>query len=65
MTTGYLAEKFGKPLEIQICRSAAGYYIGTLDEGMPNTRESVEYFRTKEEAETALQDGYWSQRYHP
>lgn len=65
MTIGYLALNFGgEPLTIQVLQSAAGFYIGTYDEG-PYSRESVEYFPTREDAETALQMGTWTQRRHP
>lgn len=41
--------------ELQVLRSAAGYYIGRTQEGMPYSRESM-YFKTKEEAEIRLKD---------
>ncbi|WP_127446648.1 MULTISPECIES: hypothetical protein [Xanthomonas] len=35
----------GKLLRLQVLRSAAGYYLGTVDvDGDPVSRESVEYF---------------------
>lgn len=40
-------------LELKVCCSAAGYYIGTECCGIPNSRESG-YFRTESAAETAL-----------
>lgn len=40
---------------LTVCRSAAGYYLGTLTpEGLPNSRESTEYWARKEDAEAAL-----------
>jgi len=39
--------------ELKICKSAAGYYLGTTYQGMPGSRESG-YFASKEEAENAL-----------
>ena len=36
--------------ELQVLKSAAGYYIGRTEDGMPYSRESG-YFRTYEEAE--------------
>ena len=40
-------------LVLQVCRSAAGYYLGTYCDCGPYSRES-EYFDTREEAEAAL-----------
>lgn len=49
--------------QLQVLRSAAGFYIGTLDrEGFPYSRESVEYFKSREVAETALATGQWTMR---
>lgn len=47
---------------LEVCRSAAGYYIGrifhdTMGYEEPGSRES-DYFWTKEEAETALKEGF-------
>lgn len=40
---------------IQVCKSAAGYYIGQLDlEGYPYARLSVEYYATADEARDAV-----------
>jgi hypothetical protein len=39
--------------ELQVLKSAAGYYIGRTQEGMPYSREST-YFSTKEEANELL-----------
>jgi hypothetical protein len=39
--------------ELQVLRSAAGYYIGRTENGMPYSRES-DYFRNKDDAEWAL-----------
>lgn len=54
----------GKRLPLQVQRSAAGHYIGTFDDG-PVSRESVEYFPTREAARHALETGAWTQRQHP
>lgn len=35
-------------LPIQVCQSAAGYYIGQLENGMPYSRLSCNYFPTYE-----------------
>jgi hypothetical protein len=64
---GQLAREFGgQSLPLQVLRSAAGFYLGTLEDGMPYTRESVEYWPTQEQAERAMaigEDG-WTQRDH-
>lgn len=40
---------------IVVCVSGAGYYIGQMEpDGSPSTRLSVEYWRTYEEAQDAL-----------
>lgn len=63
---GQLAREFtGKRLPLQICQSAAGYYIGTWDEEGPVSRESAEYFRKETLAQLALETGDWTQRDHP
>jgi hypothetical protein len=61
---GWLAEKFGKrQLPLQICESAAGFYVGTRHENQPFTRESVEYWRTREQAnEALLSQDKWTQK---
>jgi hypothetical protein len=58
----------GKRLPLQVLRSAAGYYLGTFDNGTedgPVSRESVEYFPTHEAARHALHTGAWTQRPQP
>ena len=43
--------------EIQVLRSGAGYYLGTVDEeGFPNCRISSGYAKTRELAENLLPD---------
>lgn len=64
MTYGVLAARYGYHLELQVLRSGAGWYLGTFYEG-PFSRESVEYWRTEEEARTALESGNWTQRENP
>lgn len=54
----------GKRLPLQVLRSTAGYYLGTLDDG-PVSRESVDYFPTHEAASHALKTGAWTQRSQP
>lgn len=65
---GYLAQEFGGvSLPLEALPSAAGWYLGTLDEGgAPYSRESVEYWKTRTQAEAALHDSSsWTQRRHP
>lgn len=47
-----------------VCKSGTGFYIGATDEetGEPVSRDSVEYWRTKEEAFEALKNRSWTQR---
>lgn len=60
---GMLAAAAGKAFPLEVCKSNAGFYIGTLDEeGAPYTRESVEYWRKREQAEAALTSGLWTQK---
>jgi len=54
----------GQKYLLQILKSAAGFYIGTADRGEPVSRESQEYFRTRQAAEKSLSDGSWTQRLH-
>ncbi|MFG9964263.1 hypothetical protein ACG3QT_00015 [Pseudomonas paraeruginosa] len=50
-------------LPLQVLMSApAGFYIGTLDEEGPASRESVEYYPSRELAQQALDNGTWTQR---
>jgi hypothetical protein len=46
----------GDVLELQICSSPAGFYIGTYCQCGPYSRES-DYYRTRELAEVALKAG--------
>ncbi|AOZ11119.1 hypothetical protein [Cupriavidus malaysiensis] len=55
----------GVLLELEVCQSAAGFYIGTSDEEGPCSRELVEYFPTREFAENAMRAGDWTQRTGP
>ena len=47
---------------IQVLKSAAGFYLGTSENGLPATRVSYEYWRTIAEAEHALESGNWTRR---
>ena len=63
---GYLALAYaGRRLPLRVCKSAVDYYIGTLCEEGPCSRESVEYFPTREAAQRALASGQWTQRLAP
>lgn len=63
---GLLALSIGQRLPLQICRSAAGFYIGTLDtEGLPVSRESAVYWRKPAAAAEAFRKGRWTQRPEP
>jgi hypothetical protein len=68
---GYLAfTAQGEFLELEVLKSAAGFYIGTstpkgvpnMPEGAPNTRESNQYWPKKPDAVRALQTGKWPQK---
>ena len=67
MNIGYIALTFsGKELELQVCKSAAGFYVGTMDPMLgPVSRESVEYYRTNDEAHSALINNTFTQREYP
>ena len=61
---GLLALGSGKFFQLQVCRSQAGYYIGTLnEEGLPYTRESQEYWTKREQAKAALTTASWTQKW--
>jgi len=63
--TGQLAREAGLRLPLQVLQSAAGYYLGTADEEGPVSRESVEYWPTEAQAQTALagiEGTDWTQR---
>ena len=64
---GKLAKEYcGLSLDIIVMSSPAGYYIGTGNEEYgPVSRESLEYFSTEKECETALRNGSWTQRDEP
>lgn len=55
----------GHPVRLEVCYSAAGFYLGTYVQAEPYSRESVEYWRKREEAEAALASGRWTQRQQP
>jgi hypothetical protein len=47
--------------ELQVCKSAAGYYIGTYCECGPYSRESC-YYGSEEDAEEELKNKTWVSR---
>ena len=65
MQYGRLALLDGVRLPLQVLRSAAGFYLGTFGDEGPETRESEEYWPTRQQAEDALRDGTWTQRISP
>lgn len=63
---GKLAKEYcNKQLPLRVMHSMRGFYIGTMDEDMPCSRESVEYFKTEMLAGQALARGAWTQKLHP
>lgn len=67
MLNGLMASRYcGMNLPVQVLQSGSGFYIGTADDlGSPVSRESLEYFVTKEAADEALVRGAWTQRQTP
>ncbi|WP_218122677.1 hypothetical protein [Propionivibrio dicarboxylicus] len=59
---GLVAAAFGASLRVEVLESAEGFYLGTRQDGLPFTRESVEYFPSRSAAESALMRGAWTQR---
>ena len=60
---GLLALASGSYFHLQVCKSQAGHYIGTLNaDGEPYTRESQEYWVDQAQADQALRDGRWTQK---
>jgi hypothetical protein len=64
---GFLAAIHGDKARLQVCKSAAGYYLGTKGKGgEPNSRESAEYWPKRWQARAALQGRrHWTQRLQP
>ncbi|WP_187650903.1 hypothetical protein [Xenorhabdus indica] len=63
MKIGVLAAKLaGQNLPLRVLRSRIGYYIGTINEEGPVSRESIEYFKSETIASNALKRGNWTQR---
>lgn len=66
MQSGYLAKHHcDLDLPLEVLESQAGFYIGTCDREGPVSRESEEYFGTREAAAEALKNGTWKQRRNP
>lgn len=64
--TGQLAMEFcGKHLPVIVCESRRGFFIGTTNDGLPCSRESNEYFGSRNLAATALITGAWTQKQEP
>ncbi len=60
---GLIAQQNGFELELQVLKSQSGFYIGTAtEEGLPVSRESVEYFSDPNTAALALTENRWTQR---
>lgn len=59
---GLVAHAFGASLRVEVLESEEGFYIGTREDGLPFSRESVEFFPSRAMAERALMCGAWTQR---
>lgn len=59
---GQIARLFGEDLPVEIIEGDLGFYLGTREDGLPFSRESDEYFATREQARRALSTGRWTQR---
>lgn len=62
---GWLAAQAGQRLPLLVCRSRTGHYIGTIHNGLPFARESIENWPTPALASQALQSQRWTQRRAP
>jgi hypothetical protein len=61
-----LAKRWCKlDLPLQVLQSRAGFYIGTEDNQGPVSRDSAEYWETREAAQQALDDNAFTQREYP
>lgn len=58
-------EILGVSLELTVLQSNAGFYLGTYDEEGPVSRESEEYWNTKEQAQFALDNNEFIQKWTP
>ena len=59
---GKIARRFGEELPLEILGIGEGFYIGTRKDGLPFSRESVEYYPTRAGAKQALIRNTWTQR---
>jgi hypothetical protein len=59
---GVIAQRCGFELDLDVYESGAGFYLGTYSDDGPYTRESQEYWRTRKQAQLALETGQWTQR---
>ncbi len=55
-------DECGIKYPLQILKSAAGYYIGTIEGFEPVSRESEEYYRSVDAAKQAFELNLWTQR---
>lgn len=65
MGFGKLASELGLWLPVRVLQSFRGFYLGTANEEGPVSRESEEYWPTREAATSALADGRWTQKVAP
>lgn len=59
---GMLAAESGVRLPLCVLKSAAGFYIGTVSDEGPFSRESEEYWPSAAAAESALASNSFTQR---
>ena len=50
---------------LQVCQNAAGIYLGYMADTGPASRDSAEYFPSREAAQEALDNHDWTQRMDP
>ncbi len=62
---GQLALTIGRALPLRVLGWGKNFFIGTADEEGPCSRESVEYWADKGQAEAALANRRWTQRREP
>ena len=59
---GQIASAYGVCQKVEVLESGEGFYIGTREDDLPFSRESVEYYPSRATAERALVKGTWTQR---
>lgn len=59
---GQVAYAYGSCLTVEVLENEEGFYIGTREDDLPFSRESVESYPSRAEAERALNRGTWTQR---